>query len=687
MANNGNQATVLIAAGLVSALSATAATAQRHQPGVSVAARAIDRLVESHLTDQGMRPRPLADDRTFVRRVYLDIAGRIPTATELAEFASRASNDKRRQLIDELLQSPGHVSHMFHFWADLLRAKSRLAQRTSGEPYLHWIKEAVANNTPYDQMVRALLAANGPAHQRGNGATGYYLRDRGMPQDNMANTARVFLGTRLECAQCHNHPLDKWTQKQFLQMAAFTGGIRYSADDALSDQLPSQAMMRRILSREYGRNGPRALRRVLLPARSGISGSGTGWIRLPDDYRYDDAAPGQIVTAHTIFGNSPALDVTLPEAKSKQSRRRNYFRRRRGVDPEADSRTAYALWLTSTDNPSFTRVIANRMWEWVFGRAVIEPVDDLRDEAQSTQTDLLDHLEQLMLEVDYDLTAFTRVLYNTRTYHREAMPAPPEPGRDGFAGPQLRRMSAEQLWDSLLTLTTGNPDRSPIDLDARAEPVYERFDRFTGMTLDDVRAAVELELVRYTDPDRYRRQRAEERRRERTEGQQGRRETLRQIIALRKQMAEARRKNDRQRRDQIELQITRITASRRGKMVRAADLRSPAPPGHFLRQFGQSDREQINAASTEANVPQVLTLVNGVVDEHIARSRSALMRALARADSAADKIEAAFTAILARPPSDKEMATWRRDVQDYGDDGYRDLVWVLINSHEFRFIR
>ncbi|MBL8898448.1 MAG: DUF1549 domain-containing protein, partial [Planctomycetes bacterium] len=176
-------------------------------------AAAIDRLVDADLARAGVPANPPSDDATFVRRAYLQIVGRIPTAEEARAFLADRSAEKRTQLIDRLLVSPGHESHLFTWYADLLRAKSRLANQISGEPYLHWIKSAVAANEPYDQIARDLLTASGAAHARENGETGYYLRDRGMPEDNMANTARVFLGTRLECAQCHNHPFDKWTQK------------------------------------------------------------------------------------------------------------------------------------------------------------------------------------------------------------------------------------------------------------------------------------------------------------------------------------------------------------------------------------------------------------------------------------------------------------------------------------------
>ena len=183
----------------------------------------IDELLAQDWQKHGVQPNPPCSDETFVRRVHLDISGRIPTLGETRAFLASRAPEKRSMLIDALLAGEGHVSHMFHFWADLLRVQSR-ANGGQGEmtskPYLEHVKRRIRENMPYDAFVRELLTAQGKVWD--NPAIGYYMRDLGMPLDNLSNTTRVFLGTRIECAQCHNHPFDKWTQMQFYQMAAFT---------------------------------------------------------------------------------------------------------------------------------------------------------------------------------------------------------------------------------------------------------------------------------------------------------------------------------------------------------------------------------------------------------------------------------------------------------------------------------
>lgn len=194
-------------------------------PSAKEAALKIDTLLQRDWKKSGLQGNPELDDNTFVRRIYLDIIGRIPTTREVETFLASDVIDKRSKLIDQLLASEGYVQHIYNYWADVLRVTSNGNQTgaITGSAYMNFVKESLRKNQPYDQFVRDMVAAQGKAWE--TGAIGYYMRDRGMPLDNMANTVRVFLGTRIECAQCHNHPFDKWSQMQFYQMAAFTYGI------------------------------------------------------------------------------------------------------------------------------------------------------------------------------------------------------------------------------------------------------------------------------------------------------------------------------------------------------------------------------------------------------------------------------------------------------------------------------
>ena len=189
-------------------------------------AEAIDKILNSTYQKRQVKIPAKIDEAALVRRLYLSLAGRIPTFEEINSYLSNTSDQKKSQLIEELTESTGYDSHMFNWWADLLRLKSRMRggnQIQAGQLYNHWVKEQVVQNVPFDQMTYSLVTAEGYPWE--NGAVGYYLRDSGMPLDNMSNTAQIFLGTQMVCAQCHNHPFDKWTQMEYYKMASFTYGI------------------------------------------------------------------------------------------------------------------------------------------------------------------------------------------------------------------------------------------------------------------------------------------------------------------------------------------------------------------------------------------------------------------------------------------------------------------------------
>ena len=198
------------------------------QEEVFASAAEIDRLVLAKLKSEKIRPNPKLNDMQFVRRIYLDITGTIPTAQQASQFLNKSrSGNKRADLIDELLNSFGYVSNSFNYWADILRLKDQPNGNIFSQPYNEWIKDTLASDLPYNEFVHQLLSAEGRTWE--NPAVGYVLRDAGMPLANLDNTIRIFLGTRIGCAQCHDHPFDRWTQLEFYHLAAFVNGIDTNA--------------------------------------------------------------------------------------------------------------------------------------------------------------------------------------------------------------------------------------------------------------------------------------------------------------------------------------------------------------------------------------------------------------------------------------------------------------------------
>lgn len=388
--------------------------------GVDIAAesRAIDALVREYHAENEIQPIGLTTDNEFIRRAYLDITGTIPTYEATTGFLQSTDPDKRATLIHELLQSPGHVSHFFNYWAALLRVPIRVRGMPAGA-YALWIKNAIADNMPYDDFVRGLVAAKGDSAE--NGATGYYLRDQQMRLDTVNATAQIFLGTQLGCAQCHDHKFDKWTQKDYYQFAAYMGQVNVRRDR-------QEARRVRREMEDVSTAKRRQLQQYLQNMSVDVVDRRYKQLRYPEDYAYDNAEPGAVVQPRVIFGNQP-----VPEEGESQ-------------------RDAFAQWLTSPENPMFTKVIANRLWKKATGVGLVEPVDDFNDYTEAVHPELLDHLTGLVVKLDYDMNLFLEILYNTRTYQLASEGTEVTAGNYEFQAAPLRRMSAEQIWDSFITL-------------------------------------------------------------------------------------------------------------------------------------------------------------------------------------------------------------------------------------------
>jgi L-fucose mutarotase/ribose pyranase (RbsD/FucU family) len=664
--------------------------------------RKIDAIIESHLADKELNRNPEIDDATFLRRIYLNAVGRIPNIDEAEEFLHSDGSQKRSDLIDELLGSYGYVSHQFNFLADLLRIKTRLTNNAPGKPYIDFIKDSLEENKPYDELVFELLAAEGPLLEKGNGAVGYHLRDRNMPEDNMSNTVRVFLGTRLECAQCHDHPFDKWTQRQYFEMVAFTGGINYRIEGSenYGKQIRELRKMTSSGDKKINGNVAAAVRRAIQTTTSGISGSGTGLARLPESYEGTDGKAHDVVTAKTMFDGEAIVDVKAPQIKpnkKKRKKKRKYGRNIPGAK-QIGTREAYAQWLTNVDNPRFAKVISNRLWKQAFGVGLIEPVDVIEDSTVASNPELMDFLTEVMIEIDFDMKQFLRIIYNTETWQAEVTRTDvTELQKYAFPGPVMRRMSAEQIWDSMIGLTVDAIDERYSD-DVRLSgagkvDVYEFYEEVKGKSLKDTYALIESKfrgrgmMMDGSPKD----QMAKIKSNARKEAKQKRKKLDDQIKQINKRINAARRAGDREKMRDLLIKRTDIVSASRSKgqqYKRASELPSPAPAKHLLREFGQSDRETIENANTDPAVTQVLHLMNGFVDSKIGRDpNSVLTRNVLMADDENEAIEAIYLTMLSRQPTKAEKRIWRKDFVKDSKTAYTDLVWTLINSNEFIFVR
>jgi hypothetical protein len=696
---------------------------------MSPAVKKIDGLLAAGWQKQGLKPNAPASDEVFLRRTYLTVIGRIPTPDEARAFYAWQEPGKRAKLIDALLASEGYVHHFFNYWADVLRAQTQgVANTTTAQNYLNYLRDALRENKPYDQLARELVASEGTCFD--TGAVGYYMRDRGMPLDNLSNTTRVFLGTRMECAQCHDHPFDTWTQKQFYEMAAFThnmtsGSYRSPAADAASKLIRED----KTLDKETQDLMRQAITEVVRPLRDTQVTQNKTALRLPHDYKYSDAKPKEVVRASVMFGKP--VEVTKETNQAK----------------------VFAGWLASKENPRFTTLIVNRLWKKVFGLALIEPLDELTDRSQASNPELQRFLERQMIAMKYDMKAFLRLLLNTQTYARVSTREVPLGEAYSFTGPVFRRMTSEQAWDSMVTLVSPAPDQSNWSAREREQTESEKRHLLAQM-LDKTEPALLVAASR--------------------EVAQHMKQQNKEFDALRVQLDEARAKGDKARMSEIQRElgrsqrILRETVSRcfhaaasksenvevkallddmsdGGEMemammnaletprvevrerplpaalkesieadakllglkdakgrkgyesylktlhqtwVRAAELPSPAPRGHFLREFGQSDRDVIENASDEASVPQALLVMNGSLGTSITSGWSALSLNLRRAKTTEEKIEVLFLSLFSRTPNEAERNLIQQRLESYAGSKtlWEDLTLAALSTQRFLFI-
>lgn len=698
------------------------------------ASRKIDSILAASWKEKGIQPGAIVDDETFARRVYLDVIGRIPTAAELREFLADTSADKRYTLIDKLIDSEGYTNHMFNFWADILRIHSNQGGGQNIVPaYVRYVREALAENKPYDEFVRELVTAEGDTY--GNGAIGYYYRDRGMPLDNMANTVRIFLGTRLECAQCHNHPFDKWTQMDFYHMAAFSYGMNVQNQQGgqIFQDVQREMNSDKSLDREIKRDYQRALQEIRRPIRNVpvVSYQPEKMPQLPHDYQYEDAEPKAKIAERVMFGKDP--EITSPGERLLR----------------------YGDWMTSRENPRFTKVIANRMWKKAMGLGLIEPVDEFVDSTTASNPELFAFLEEEMKRQDYDLKGFLRTLYKTDVYQREASAEEVEvPTEYAFTGPLLRRMTAEQIWDSVVTLINPNPEmgnwrREQEDLlrGAGTEMMTTALEKKSkDQLMKDVKMiasaqkGMQEKLISLQKQQNEARQNKDQEKSKKLaqEANQIRRKLSQTIfdrvyapvlnkgvvekvsLAMPDGMSPVEMKIDANQIDEsgrvkqdilreiakkeeeiIEREMDRMgltdekdrrsflgfRKSVAGNYLRSAHLSSPAPDGHFLRQFGQSDRETIENAESAASVTQALTLLNGPILNTVINPQSVVSRDLRTAETIDEKIDRVFQSVLSRAPTPEEKDLVLSDAELRGDKLIADLTFALLNTQEFFFIR
>jgi hypothetical protein len=357
-------------------------------------ARRIEELLEKQWVDCGIQPAPLASDSEFLRRTSLDLTGVIPRASQVREFLADTRADKREMLIDQMLDSPRYATHMATTWRNrILPVGVEPARNREAIALQKWLRTRFAKNLRYDNLVGELLLTIGGDEL---GPALYYQANDISPEKLAGSAAELFLGVQLHCAQCHDHPFAEWSQRDFWGLAAFFA---------------------RVKARDQGGMG-------MMDSRFRLVDAAEGEVKLPD--------------------SSEVVPPKFPKGDAATD------------DDRQTRRVQLAIWMTTRDNPFFARAAVNWAWTHMFGRGLVESLDDAVASKSTPEAQLLDEMAEYFIESGYNLKALWRTLASTRTYQlagglEDASVA------DHFAQMRAKPLTPEQLFDSFVLLAPGNP--------------------------------------------------------------------------------------------------------------------------------------------------------------------------------------------------------------------------------------
>jgi len=501
----------------------------------------------------------IADEYTWIKRVYVDLAGRIPTVHEINNFINDKEPQKKERTVNKILSSEDYVNNYYNFWADIFRIRpERLADDVAllkSYPYIDYVKSFVRDDKSYKDFVYSLLSADGKFSD--NGAAGYMLRDNGMPLDNLATSLQLFIGKDIACAQCHDDPFQDYTQMQFYQMASLFNTLdtrerRKEYGDVLK-RVDNE--IKEITKKDRIDNN---VRQLLAANLFNLKDDDNKTLKLPHDYKYEDAKPLDVV-------EPSALDGKLKGAKENR-------------------RDVAAKWIV--EHEDFPNSVSNRIWSSIVGKALIIPETNfvLKDYPEG---EVLDFLGKYLQQHNYSIKNLLRLVTTSDFYSRVSYTGDAEKFRHQAV--LVKRMSAYQIWDSILTLVVPDVNYSRVSFAEYSNLIEIDWEKINGKDLlqrvEDIRnydRSINQNFLKYKNID----------------------------------------------------------------LVRASYLMNRNSfVGQFLKEYGSSDRVLIDSSNDKGSITQVLTIMNSPIVELLMDKKSQIYQNFTR-NQQKDSI---FLSILSRP--------------------------------------
>jgi hypothetical protein len=361
---------------------------------------AVDDLIKKTLADVKLATVPLVDDDDFIRRVMLDVTGKLPTPEEMVQFARDKNPRKRSKLIDRLLESEDFARNWARYWRDVIRYRATVEQpRIVNYPGLEdWLKEQWHANTPWDEIARGLITATG--NNMENGAATFVSAHQGNAVELAGEVSRIFMGIQIQCAQCHDHPTDSWKRDQFHEFAAFFAGLQVRPNRRGAEPMPGATVV---------------------------------------------ARPGRV--RYTMPDLKEPTRTIPVEPKFFLASQKKELPRNLGAE---ERRVLAASYVTGQDNPWFAKSFVNRTWYALMGEAFYVPVDDMGPEREARASEALETISQAFATGGYDIRWLFRLLLNTRTYQRQFRPVSTPAGKTPFASNCPSRLRSDQIVDALI---------------------------------------------------------------------------------------------------------------------------------------------------------------------------------------------------------------------------------------------
>jgi hypothetical protein len=672
-----------------------------------------------------LQPTPVVDDLTYLRRASVDLIGRIPTGEEIRQYMSWPASERRAKLVDKLIVDDRFADRWTAFMGDMLRLRSNA---TGGAALTAYVHQAIQENMPYDELCRRLLAANGKANSTPE--VGFILGDDANPTAMAAVTAQVFMGVRIACAECHDHPFDVWTREDFYSLAAFFGKTRRVESQITRVVYTTEANESTVMwpPEDDSEATERSPMKPRFPFEISDNKEPLEFVKRLIDLRNKQELARKAAAKKTA---DVVINDLLTSAEDKVVQQTNGETDELGVKKEAKStirsidiqgdlyrqselRAQLAEMVTSPRNRFFSRSMVNRVWKELVGQGFVEPIDDFRADNPPSHPETLDFLAEEFVATGYDFRNLVKMIVTSDAYSRSHVaPDADEATRvdleSNFMATPMRRMLGEALYDSIVSAghlfeykhLPGTNERVVRErVRVRVLEEGEKPKVADLLTVGGNTAAGGPAMMMKGRP------------------MQGGGYALENAIELDFASLLKKKKGGVQveqmeimSAEELEAQRMAMMAKTQGgpnakyvtKIVeRVYDdnpkfnstfrMASPAPQGHFVRVFGQTSRTDLGDMRGDApNMRQALMMLNGRLTNEAARvgplEKVHTMLSGPKVDLET-AIKVVYYEILTRAPTAEEIVDGTEIIDAAATplDGMADLRWVMLNCNEFRFI-